>query len=149
MNQSPLLILHADDDDGDRLLFGEALSCVPISTRLISLSSGEQLLNYLSAEVELPSVIFLDLNMPKISGFDCLTNIKNTEKLESICVVICSTSGDEKSVQDTFNNGAQLYIIKPFNFDHFPAIINKALIMLTNENFEKPPLSKFVLNKPD
>lgn len=87
-------ILLADDDNDDCLLFKDALGDLPLATHLTIVRDGEQLMLLLNAKEELPDVLFLDLNMPRRNGFDCLSEIKENEKLRSLPVIIFSTSFD-------------------------------------------------------
>jgi len=137
MDREQLQILLADDDKDDLFLFREALSELPISTHLETVHDGEQLMNYLSEkENELPNVLFLDLNMPRKNGFECLTEIKNNDKLKELNVVMFSTSYPRDShyesdiIKMLFKIGAQNYIRKPGNFSELKDAINNILIKL-------------------
>src|SRR5688572_16072019 len=107
-------ILLADDDEDDRFLFQEALSEMSLHTRLVTALDGEQLMNQLG-EDRLPDVLFLDLNMPRKDGFQCLLEIKQNEKLKQLPVIIFSTSFHPDAVNKLYENGAQYYIRKPSN----------------------------------
>jgi CheY-like chemotaxis protein len=77
-----LYIVLADDDEDDRLLFTEAFEELKIDTRVDTFKDGVELMNYLNKEDSiLPSILFLDLNMPKKSGIECLKEIKQKEKI--------------------------------------------------------------------
>ncbi|HUR30799.1 MAG TPA: response regulator, partial [Saprospiraceae bacterium] len=81
MNTTPLHILLADDDEDDRLIFKEAINEVRIKTKLTMVNDGVQLMEYLqTTEDELPHIVFLDLNMPRKGGIDCLKEIRNDGK---------------------------------------------------------------------
>lgn len=140
-------ILLADDDEIDRVVFAEALSKVPLPTRLTTLNDGEQLLDFLSANVkQLPHALFLDLNMPKVSGFECLTEIKQNENLKVLPVIIYSTADDDLSIDRTYEGGAHLYLVKPPDFPHFTKAIHQSLILLKEKKLVRPPKEYFVLN---
>jgi CheY-like chemotaxis protein len=73
----PIHILLADDDIDDRGFFEKALLEIPIACQLTMVQDGEQLMDYLNKHtMELPDVLFLDLSMPRKTGFECLTEIK-------------------------------------------------------------------------
>lgn len=83
MNFKQLNILLADDDSDDCLFFKEALRELLLSTNLTTVHDGEQLMQLLTNETNvLPHVLFLDLNMPRKNGFECLTEIKLSKKLK-------------------------------------------------------------------
>src|SRR5580700_8522914 len=93
MNQkqelAALNILLADDDTDDCLFFEKALKEIPMATHLTIFHDGEQLMNYLSKNFELrPDILFLDLAMPRKTGFECLSEIKEDEKLKVLPVFV-------------------------------------------------------------
>src|SRR5450759_3766148 len=93
MNLKQLNILLADDDTDDCFFFDKALRETPIATHLTIVHDGEQLMDYLSKNSEhLPDVLFLDLSMPRKTGFECLSEIKENKKLKDLPVVMFSTS---------------------------------------------------------
>src|ERR1700722_20401188 len=90
---APINILLADDDDDDCLFFSKALKELPIATNLTIIHDGEQLIKYLCKNPEnLPDVLFLDLSMPRKTGFECLAEIHDTENLKHIPVVVFTIS---------------------------------------------------------
>lgn len=120
----PINILLADDDVDDRFFFAKALAEIPIATKLITVANGEELMDYLLLETtSLPDVLFLDLSMPRKTGFECLVEIKNDTKLEAINVIMFTTSFSrgvelELKLSTTLAKmGAQDYIRKPANFN--------------------------------
>ena len=89
---TPLNILLADDDMDDRIFFDNALKEIPIATTLKTVSNGEQLMEWLFEKVtDLPDVLFLDLSMPRKTGFECLAEIKENEKLKALPVIMFTT----------------------------------------------------------
>ena len=90
---SPLNILLADDDIDDRFFFEKALKEIPIVTSLFIVKDGEELMDYLEVNAtHLPDVLFLDLSMPRKSGFECLTEIKENTAMIKMPVIMFSTS---------------------------------------------------------
>jgi CheY-like chemotaxis protein len=139
-------ILLADDDKDDSILFQDILDELPLSTRLTTVFNGEQLMQFLNETKEqLPDVLFLDLNMPRKNGFDCLSEIKRSEKLKSLSVVIFSTSYEPEIVSLLYKNGAQYYIRKPNSYTQLKKLIQEALILTDKTNIEHPLHEKFVL----
>ena len=129
MDKDPLLILLADDDEVDRLLFTEALSELKIKTIVETVNNGEELMKWLNEKQEhLPHLLFLDLNMPRKNGLQCLKEIRSMEKLKNISVAIYSTSQNEKDMEETFRNGANVYINKPSDFNILKQVLEKAVM---------------------
>ena len=107
-------VLLADDDKDDRTDFIEAFETLKIETAVETVNNGVELMTYLNEpNAVIPHLLFLDLNMPKKSGLECLIEIKKNQRLKNLTVVIYSTSSSEKDMEDTFLNGANVYIKKP------------------------------------
>ena len=93
MSLKKLSILLADDDKDDRFFFSMALESLTVPTQLAIVLDGEKLMVYLDENShQLPDVLFLDLNMPRKNGFECLNEIKQNNKLNELLVIIYSTS---------------------------------------------------------
>lgn len=141
-----LRILLADDDQDDCELFKEALDSFHFPVALSTVSNGEQLLHELEKKKRLPHILFLDLNMPRKNGFDCLEEIKSNEKLKSIPVIIFSTSFDHDIVNMLYQKGAQCYIQKPSKYSKFKKAIHQGLTMTVKEEFMQPEKERFVIS---
>lgn len=125
MRPSPLHIMLADDDEDDRLFFKEAFEEVKIDYNITTFNDGSQLMQHLFKEENpLPDIIFLDLNMPRKSGIECLKEIRDNERLKNISVAIYSTSSSEQDIEDTFVSGANVYIRKPNDFSMLKKILS-------------------------
>ena len=144
MNTTPLHILLADDDEDDRLIFREAISEVKIKTKLTIVNDGVQLMDYLQqTEEDLPHIVFLDLNMPRKGGIECLKEIRNDAKLKDLSIAIYSTSASEEDIEDTFIKGANVYIKKPNDFNTLVKVLSEVITInwqyhtsdLNKENF--------------
>ncbi len=123
-----LNVALADDDEDDRMLFREAIEEIEIQTKLSTFNNGQELMDYLTLpNILLPNLVFLDLNMPIKNGMQCLTEIRNNPLLNSMAVAIYSTSSSEKDVEQTFVNGANIYINKPNDFRKLRDAIEKVL----------------------
>ena len=143
-----LTILLADDDIDDCLFFKEALEELIVPTQLTSVHNGEQLMQVLTNETnELPQVLFLDLNMPRKNGFECLSEIKGNKKLKRLPVVIFSTSFEQEVVNQLYKSGAQYFIRKPSEFSQFKKIIQHTITLLIQENISQPAREYFVLTE--
>jgi CheY-like chemotaxis protein len=125
MRPTPLHIMLADDDEDDRLFFEEAFEEVKIKHDITTFGDGEQLMAHLNdAGNPLPDIIFLDLNMPRKSGMECLKEIRANERLKKISVAIYSTSSSEQDIEDTFVAGANVYIRKPNDFNMLKKVLS-------------------------
>jgi len=139
-------ILLADDDMDDCRFFREALEALPISTSEKVVNDGEELMQLLTNTVEkLPQVLFLDLNMPRKSGLQCLTEIKNNARLKKIPVVIISTSYDLDVADALYQNGASYYIRKPIGFSQQQELISRAIRLITEKKILRPDKENFLL----
>ena len=146
MKTTALNILLADDDSDDRLFFKEVLKEISLATNLTTVANGEQLMLLLTNEnYELPDVLFLDLNMPRKNGFECLTEIKQIERLKTIPVVIFSTSFEQEVVNLLYKNGAQYFVRKPSEFTQLKEIVEITVELFLHKEIEKPTEDKFVL----
>ena len=140
MEKKPLNIVLAEDDESDRMDFIEALGESKIVTLVTTVNDGVELMNYLLKEDNVtPDLLFLDLNMPRKNGLECLKEIRSIEKFKEIVIAIYSTSSYEKDVERTFNGGANIYLKKPNDFE----MLKKALhqIVLYVDLYREPPLS--------
>ncbi|MBD3581358.1 response regulator [Flavobacterium selenitireducens] len=140
-------ILLVDDDQDDRSIFSDALSELKIESNLNMLEDGRELVNYLeNTKNKRPDIIFLDLNMPYKSGVECLKEIRLIEKFRDLSVAIYSTSNSEKDMEDTFINGANIYIRKPNDFTQLKKVLTEVLSI--NWQFHTSALNKetFLLN---
>jgi len=146
MNSKHLNIILADDDIDDCNFFKEALAALPLSTQLKTVHDGVELMDYLvTNEAYLPHVLFLDINMPRKNGFECLSEIKHNEKLKDLPVVMFSTSKSQDNINILFKTGADVYIRKPANFAQLVQVIHHALPMAAENIFSNGKL-KYVLN---
>ncbi|MBF6608280.1 MAG: response regulator [Flavobacterium sp.] len=128
MDKEVCRILLADDDEDDRNFFRDAIHAVKMETTLISVSNGEELMDYLeNKDNPLPHILFLDLNMPCKSGLDCLTEIRNNPRLRNLTIAIYSTSGSEDDIENTFLAGAHVYIRKPKDFGTLQKVLTEVL----------------------
>ena len=135
MNTDQLYILLADDDEDDRFFFQEALNELSIGTRLTAVHDGEQLMKLLTETASaLPDVLFLDLNMPRKNGYECLREIKSSEQLKPLPVVILSTLFDRDIADRLYRDGASFCMRKPSGHDKLKGLIQKALTLVTQES---------------
>lgn len=115
-------ILQIDDDIDDCEFFMEALQAVSTAGYTAMQNPVEALHKLIHRELK-PDIIFLDLNMPIMSGFEFLTEIKKLEEIRSIPIIIFSTSQMEEIKRKARNFGAHGYISKPSDFNELKKIL--------------------------
>lgn len=141
-----LNILLADDDTDDCNFFKDALESLPLNTKLTIVNDGEDLMNYLLQNTDHPPhVLFLDINMPRKNGFECLSEIKHDAKLKDLPVVMFSTTNEQDKINILFNTGADVYIRKPSNFSELVQVLHHALPLAAENIFSNGKL-KYILN---
>lgn len=110
-------ILLVDDSDADVYLFEEAFRALQGVHEVEIARNGEEALQYLQAAAPngLPALILLDLNLPKVDGFEVLRAIRSDAKLRAIPVIVLSSSSDRHQVRRAYEMGANAYIVKPLD----------------------------------
>ena len=111
-----MTILYADDDVDDRDLVMEALREIDPSISCITATDGREVIGLLEHHLPLPDYIMLDINMPAMNGKECLTVLKQNERLKNIPVVIYSTTSDQREIDEYLALGALTFIRKPHTF---------------------------------
>ncbi len=133
MQKETIKILLADDDEDDRNFFKDAFKEIKINTEVKTVNDGCELMDYLKTpDAHLPHILFLDLNMPRKNGLECLQEIKQLEHLKDVAIAIYSTSASESDIEETFVKGANIYIKKPNDFE----ALKKALNIVTTLNWQ-------------
>jgi CheY-like chemotaxis protein len=127
MKDRSLLIYLADDDEDDRLLFSEALSCINAPVSLISAEDGNKLMQILNGQPQLPDIIFLDLNMPHKNGKETLRELRAQSTYSTIPVIIYSTSTSILDIDESFESGADMYLEKPYTIDHLVKMLDRII----------------------
>ncbi|MFH7017585.1 response regulator [Flavobacterium sp. FlaQc-47] len=144
MNRQNYNLLLADDDEDDCAFFKEALDEIVVPADLVTVNDGVELMKFLAVNT-LPDILFLDLNMPRKNGHECLTEIKQKEELKDLPVIIFSTSLDIEIVDKMYEKGATYYIRKPGDFSKLKKVIENALITASKNNFKQPARAEFIL----
>lgn len=127
LSTSEVSILLIEDNDDDAELAITALRFKNLAHHLVRLSDGVQALEFLSARgmyshrnpEQKPTVILLDIKMPKISGLEVLKTIKNDERLRLIPVVMLSSSQEKSDIDESYRRGANGYVVKPVEFEQY------------------------------
>ncbi|WP_020602758.1 response regulator [Spirosoma spitsbergense] len=147
MDTNQRQILLADDDQDDCLFFKEALNELPVAVHLTTVHDGEELMQRLNRQGEpLPHILFLDLNMPRKSGHECLAEIKRDQKLKQLPVIILSTSFEKEMADMLYLIGAHYCIRKPASITQLRQVIQQALTLLTQGSHLQPTKEDFMLS---
>lgn len=120
-SQSPILLV--EDNPTDVMMTREALEENSITRDLHVVEDGIKALEYLKAASTLPSLILLDLNLPRMSGRELLQTLKTHDTFKSIPVVVLTTSNAEIDIGNAYSLSANCYITKPVDFTDFVEII--------------------------
>ena len=121
-------ILLIEDNEGDILLTREALSESKYNNEVTVIKDGDAAIKYFNDLIEqknydLPDLVLLDINLPKIDGKEVLLFIKKHDSLKSIPVVMLTTSSSDADIRYAYGNYANCYITKPVDFNNFSEII--------------------------
>lgn len=128
---NPISILIADDDAQDALLVRLAAQRAALDVRLDVVKDGEEAIDYLmgrSAYADrhahpFPSMMLLDLKMPRVNGFDVLDFVRSQPNLRRLPIVIFSSSDDPKDIRRAYDSGANSYLCKPHSNDDLSALL--------------------------
>ncbi len=146
MNEFTHRLLLADDDIDDCVFFKDALDGLPVSATLITVNDGVKLMTLLTSLADkLPDMLFMDLNMPRKTGYECLLEIKMNSHLKHLPVIIFSTSFNSEVIDLLYEKGAHYYIRKPGEFAKLKKVIYKALTVVARESAKRPAKEKFLL----
>lgn len=116
--------LLADDDADDRELFSDALFKIHSSIICHCVSDGKEVLEKLDTkEFTKPDIIFLDINMPVMNGWQCLKKLKETEAYKHIPVIMFSTSSHQRDANIALDLGALCFFTKPGDFNQLKNIL--------------------------
>lgn len=106
-------ILLVDDDTDDQLFFVDAIKELEPTLECNVANNGLEALDYLEKILLKPSLIFLDLNMPLMNGFECLAQLKKINRYKEIPVIIFTTSNHLLDMERTISMGAKMFLTKP------------------------------------
>lgn len=125
--------LIADDDPDDVSLFYEALKLIAPGMTCISVESGVEVFELLAKhQVDKPDIIFLDINMPLMNGWECLRKLKSSPDYRDIPAIMYSTSSAKKDINQAYSLGASLFLTKPEDFRELCQILE--VVATTSED---------------
>jgi CheY-like chemotaxis protein len=129
MNTLPLFqsVILADDDVEDHEIFQEALLEAAPFVTLSFTKNGNELMRLLQHYV--PDFIFLDMDMPGLDGLQCLRHIRTSSLLQSVHVIMFSGGARPVKVEMAYEMGADLFIVKPDNFQELTQVLSRVLTL--------------------
>jgi CheY-like chemotaxis protein len=140
-----LNIYIADDDLDDRDFFIEALNDIPIETEVSQFNNGVDLMDRLFSDDILPQVIFLDLYMPIMDGFECLIDIRNFKKFNNIYIIAYSSIYRDREVNQLKEDGANQFLKKSSSLKELKQLLYKSLKQVPIENQQVMLKDEFVV----
>lgn len=143
--KNPIKILLVEDNEGDIILTIEALEIAKVANGIEVVKDGEAALQYLRKEgrykdSEIPDLILLDINLPKVDGMEVLAEVKNDPMLALIPIVVLTTSDSEIDVIKSYEQHANCFICKPLDFKKFIEVVQTIkhfwidIVKLPNKN---------------
>lgn len=124
MNTVRAILLVEDNPDDERLTL-RALRRSNIANQIVVAHNGEEALNTLFSLDPLPTVVLLDLKLPKIDGLEVLRQIRAHERTRLLPVVILTSSSEERDIMESYSLGANSYVRKPVDFDQFTEAVRQ------------------------
>ena len=122
-----LKIMLIEDDMIEVMKLNRSISSLKLDHKIIEANNGEDALKLLSQKDNLPDIILLDLNMPKINGIEFLSILKQDHTLKYIPTIILTTSNNEKDLIACYELGIAGYILKPLKYEEYVSKIQKLL----------------------
>lgn len=139
-----LNVLFVDDDSDESYLFNEALEQAGLTITLNRATNGNNLISYLHTNQTIPDLVIMDINMPYKDGVEALTEIRNDPRFAKLPLVIYSTNKNEKSINSCYEKGANLFVIKPNDFDGMLRVVKK-IYSMDWKNPIQPSREEFVI----
>lgn len=134
---SKLAVLLIEDDTIETLKFERITNSIELDVDIIVANNGKEALSYLKAGRNLPDLILLDLNMPKMNGLEFLNKLKGHDTLRSLPTVVLSTSDHQKDIRKSYEAGIAGYIVKPLKYDDYITVIKALLNYWSHNEFVK------------
>jgi CheY-like chemotaxis protein len=142
IDETGMDILLIEDNDMDAELTCRALKRIHLGETIHRLKDGQEVLDFLfqpdemisKKRVKNPRLILLDLKLPFVSGIELLAKIKADRDLRRIPLVVLTSSAEEQDIADCYRLGANSYIVKPIEFEHFTASIQNIGLYWLNLN---------------
>lgn len=143
-------ILLVEDNLDDEILIMRELRRQNVVNQIAVVRDGAEALDYLFASGsykdrdpnDIPTVVILDLKLPKIDGLEVLRRIRANERTKLLPVVVMTSSDEERDIAESYSRGANSYVCKPVNFDQFREAVRRLHLywLLVNEPPPKPEI---------
>jgi CheY-like chemotaxis protein len=134
----PVTILLVEDDPGHARLIERNLRRAHITNEIITLSDGQQAIDYLFKEHAyadaahvMPLLMLLDLNLPRLDGYQVLARLKTDERTRHIPVIILTTTDEPHEIERCYALGCNVYLTKPVEYEEFAEAIRKLGLFLS------------------
>jgi CheY-like chemotaxis protein len=118
-------ILFIEDDTIETMKLHRTVSKLPTEHNITEAKNGDEALNFLKSDADLPDVIFLDLNMPKMSGIEFLKILKADDVMRYLPTIILTTSENRADLLECYKIGVAGYILKPLKYEDYESKIRK------------------------
>lgn len=122
-----LHVLLIEDDIIEVMKLNRTISSLALNHKITEADNGEVALELLSKKDNLPDIILLDLNMPKINGIEFLNILKNDAVLKYIPTIVLTTSNNQKDLLECYKIGIAGYVLKPLKYEDYVSKIEKVL----------------------
>ena len=120
-----LKILFIEDDTIEVMKFNRVIKTLGFNHRIVEAHNGEIAMELLKDRSNLPDIIILDLNMPKMNGIEFLIFLKNDKTFKYIPTIILTTSSNHKDLKQCYEIGIAGYILKPLKYEDYVSKIQK------------------------
>jgi len=135
-NEQKVDILLVEDDLGHAKLIQKNLKRANIRNNIIHLSDGQEALDFFfnnddDCKSEKALLILLDLNLPKVSGYEVLTKLKESEQTRNIPVVMLTTTSDDTEIKKCYDMGCNVFVTKPIDYENFAKAIERLGLFLS------------------
>lgn len=122
-----LKILLVEDDLIEIMKLNRTVSTLKLNHKIIEANNGEDALKILEKKEDLPDIILLDINMPKINGIEFLNILKKDEVLRYLPTIVLTTSSNQKDLLECYKIGIAGYVLKPLKYEDYVSKIEKLL----------------------
>ena len=135
---NPVTIVMVEDDEGHARLIERNIRRSGVNNEIVAFTDGTSAVDYLfgkdgtgSARKGQPLLVLLDLNLPDMTGVDILAQVKANRHLKRSPVIVLTTTDDQREIQRCYDLGANVYIVKPVNYESFANAIRQLGLFLS------------------